>query len=102
MFSTACGTTSSSKGARICWISRSLPALLLAMTILFTRSGSQSQGRLLQRDQLPYALLGQVEHAVHFAPMERRALGSALHFHVAAAAGHDHVHVGIAGGVFQI
>ena len=52
--------------------------------------------------QLGDAEFGQAKQGIEFAAGERRTLGSALHLDETAAAGHHHVHVGIAGGVFGV
>ena len=53
-------------------------------------------------DQLADALVGQRQQRVHLGAREGRALGRALHFDEAAGAGHHHVHVGVAGRVFDV
>ena len=45
---------------------------------------------------------GQLEQGVELAPVERRALGGALHLDEQAAAGGDHVHVGLGADVLLV
>jgi hypothetical protein len=53
-------------------------------------------------DQFGDALVGQAQQLVHLGAREGRALGRALHFDEVAGAGHDDVHVGVAGDVLDV
>src|SRR6266536_4160873 len=125
--SAACGMTSMSSGVSSRRNSRSLPSLAEARTrrrraefirprLLVMRrvrmnshlpnrvswtGYSFAERTLLRRNQLADAALGERNEGVHLRPRERRSFRGPLHFDDAAAAGHDHVHVGIATGVLR-
>src|SRR5574340_723414 len=100
MPSCACVSTSIPSGASMCWNSRSLPGLLEAMTsfctALFRQCGT------LFFDQLRDTVLCQFQQRIHLRTREGMTFRRALHFDKVAVAQHHHVHVGVAGGVFDI
>ena len=56
----------------------------------------------MQLHQLGNTFFGQCQQAVHFFACEGHAFCSTLHFHKIASPRHDHIHVGVAGGVFVV
>src|SRR3990167_6749822 len=94
-----CDSTSMPSGRSSWPISSSLCALPVAMTI---RCMSPSQGGFLLLHQRADAVLCQLQHGVHLVAAERCAFRRALHFDETAAAGHHHIHVGVAAGVLDI
>ncbi|CAI8791322.1 hypothetical protein EMIT047CA2_10247 [Pseudomonas soli] len=63
---------------------------------------SVGQRRLLQFEDFVHAFLRQRQHGVEVVRLERRALGGALHLDETTGAGHDHVQVGLGGGVLEV
>src|SRR5882672_9324850 len=70
--------------------SRSLPGLLVA-----TMSGLRSTGNELRCVQARNAGGRKIQQLIEFVAAKRVTLGSTLHLDEAAAAVHDHVHVGL-------
>src|SRR5690606_35729816 len=117
MPSSDCGTISMPSGPSIWRNSRSLPGLLLARTRRRMSDGEavgggaravprssrlSVEGGALRRHELADAFLSQIEERVQLRAREGCAFRGALHLHQSAAARHDDVHVGLAGGVLLV
>src|SRR4030066_996920 len=109
-----CGTTSRCRPASNWLYSRTLPALLLASTmVLFmwflwqderakrSRASCFERGAL-SADQLGNAILRERGHGLHFGCAEGFAFRRALDLDEAAGLVHHEIHVGLGGGIFGI
>src|SRR4051794_41497701 len=67
-----------------------------------TLASSARQRLLLQPPQLGAAAHGEIEQRIELRPVERHALGSALHLDEAPVAGADDVHVRLGGDVLLV
>ena len=104
MPSAPCATSSMPSGANSACSSASLPGLFEARTSLTPRTGRRappSAARCAATSSRD-ALAGEREQRVHLGAREGRALGRALQLDEAAGAGHDDVHVGVAGRVLDV
>src|SRR2546423_1117648 len=81
-------------------ISRSLPALLLARTILRMRLSRKRF--VLDFDDLPDAVRSKRQHGIEFVRAEGVTFGRALHLDEGTGIIHDDVHVGFGGRVLLI
>src|ERR1700760_2361957 len=91
-------TSSTPRPSNSACSSASFLALLEARTSFM----SDAQRGLLRHDQLADARVREIEQLVHLDAREGRAFGRALPLDEVTGAGHDDVHVGVAGRVLDV